>query len=96
MDRRIILLYNIRIVDFVLFPQKRDIYMCVSNADRVFLAADDVKGSMHIIIIDKQFWLSAEKAARRGAFLTCKIVIEWYLRCQYGHKKVIIKMLWAS
>ncbi len=43
-----------KIFDFVLFPQKVDVYMCLSNADRVFLAADDVKGSKHIIIINKQ------------------------------------------
>ncbi len=51
--------------------------MCVSNAARLFLAADDVKGMFRFDLISLLL----------NANFKCKIVIERYLRCLYGHKK---------
>ena len=69
--------------------------------------ANDVKGSLHIIIIDKQFLtLDWKSCAKRCIFdlnylllnanIKRKMVINQYLRCLFGQKKVVIKILRLS
>ncbi len=80
MDTNSILPHNVKfLLDFISFPQKRDFYICVSNADRVFLAANDVKGSMHIIIIDKQFLTLGWKSREEGYIF---YLISLLLKCK--------------